>query len=273
MEARAAAARRRVRLDGRHAHVAPATSARTSACSSTRGRRATGRRPAPVRRASLREMQQIQRRGRRVAPRARRRYDALAPAATASGSASRRRATSRTIVAHSGGLPGFGSHHALAAGVRRRHHRVRQPHVHGWGGPTTRRSTCWRRPAALEPRKPQPSAVLDAAARGGVAAGHAVGRPPRRQRRGGEPVPRPLARPAQGGDREAASRRRGRAARGAASSAWRTRCAGSGRMPCDQGALRVSITLAPTMPPTVQFLDVAAVPPGAEAQRRNLCGP
>ena len=31
-------------------------------------------------------------------------------------------------------------------------------------------------------------------------------------------------------------------------------------MPCDRGALRVSITLAPTMPPTVQFFEVSRAP-------------
>ena len=44
-------------------------------------------------------------------------------------------------------------------------------------------------------------------------------------------------------------------------------------LPCDKGALRVAITLAPTTPPTVQYLDVSAVPPGGEPPRRNVCGP
>jgi hypothetical protein len=46
---------------------------------------------------------------------------------------------------------------------------------------------------------------------------------------------------------------------------------GQWTMPCDRGALRVSITLAPTMPPTVQFLDVRAVAAGDVARPPMLC--
>ena len=61
VEARAAAARRRVRRDGWHADVGQRPRPLRRRASSRRGRRATARRPAPVRRASLREMQQISR--------------------------------------------------------------------------------------------------------------------------------------------------------------------------------------------------------------------
>ena len=75
------------------------------------GRRATAPNPGRFSRSSLREMQQPWRpSGMRVAVDAcgqRRAVDL--DAATATASASRRRATFRTIVAHSGGLPGFGS--------------------------------------------------------------------------------------------------------------------------------------------------------------------
>jgi CubicO group peptidase (beta-lactamase class C family) len=42
-------------------------------------------------------------------------------------------------------------------------------------------------------------------------------------------------------------------------------------MPCDRGRLRVSITLAPTMPPRVQFLDVRQVPESASPNRSFTC--
>src|SRR6185369_6282027 len=45
---------------------------------------------------------------------------------------------------------------------------------------------------------------------------------------------------------------------------------GSWIMPCERGSLRVSITLAPTMPPTVQFLEVSEAPAG-EVPRRGQC--
>jgi len=45
---------------------------------------------------------------------------------------------------------------------------------------------------------------------------------------------------------------------------------GQWTMPCDRGALHVSITLAPTMPPTVQFLDVTRAP-ASPPTRRGIC--
>lgn len=46
---------------------------------------------------------------------------------------------------------------------------------------------------------------------------------------------------------------------------------GQWTMQCERGALRVAITLAPTMPPTVQYLDVAPLPATATATARG-CG-
>jgi hypothetical protein len=47
---------------------------------------------------------------------------------------------------------------------------------------------------------------------------------------------------------------------------------GQWMMPCERGDLRVSITLAPTMPPKVQFLEVTPVPPAAPATLRpRMC--
>ena len=44
-------------------------------------------------------------------------------------------------------------------------------------------------------------------------------------------------------------------------------------MPCERGAVRVSITLAPTMPPKVQFLEVAPAVaiPTPNVQRGRIC--
>ena len=46
---------------------------------------------------------------------------------------------------------------------------------------------------------------------------------------------------------------------------------GQWTMPCEKGSLRVSITLAPTMPPRVQHLDVRAVAPGSTATAAPSC--
>ena len=42
-------------------------------------------------------------------------------------------------------------------------------------------------------------------------------------------------------------------------------------LPCERGDLLVSITLAPTMPPSVQFLEVTPAPPAEEVGRPPLC--
>jgi hypothetical protein len=46
---------------------------------------------------------------------------------------------------------------------------------------------------------------------------------------------------------------------------------GQWTMKCERGDLRVSITLAPTMPPRVQHLDVRAVPPGTGRPDPSAC--
>ena len=46
---------------------------------------------------------------------------------------------------------------------------------------------------------------------------------------------------------------------------------GQWTIPCERGALRVSITLAPTMPPLVQFLDITHVPTPEPPKRRGYC--
>jgi hypothetical protein len=47
---------------------------------------------------------------------------------------------------------------------------------------------------------------------------------------------------------------------------------GQWTLTCERGALRVAVTLAPTMPPRVQFLDVRQAP-AARAPRLDACEP
>jgi hypothetical protein len=46
---------------------------------------------------------------------------------------------------------------------------------------------------------------------------------------------------------------------------------GQWTMRCERGDLRVSITLAPTLPPRVQYLDVSEVPAGSAAAQPAAC--
>jgi hypothetical protein len=46
---------------------------------------------------------------------------------------------------------------------------------------------------------------------------------------------------------------------------------GSWTLPCGRGGLRVSITLAPTMPPAVQYFEVTQVASAVAPPRRGVC--
>ena len=154
----------------------------TSARSSPRGRRATAPKTGPIRRASLREMQQIW----RARPATR--------DAHADGRAAAQRRRLRLRPRHLPDLrlrphrraqrraAGVRIADAVAAGVRRRHHRVRQPHLHGVGRRRARRrSTLLAKTGGLQPRVPQPSPALvearDAVSRLVDEVGRRAGRP------------------------------------------------------------------------------------------------
>jgi hypothetical protein len=46
---------------------------------------------------------------------------------------------------------------------------------------------------------------------------------------------------------------------------------GEWTIPCERGVLRVWVTLAPTMPPRVQYLAVNQVPTAEPPKRRGIC--
>ena len=145
-----------------------ATSARFSSAWPPRD----GAETAPIRRSSLREMQQLWRPGagggdaRRGAARVQLNAGGYGFGLRISQTCTfppRRRAQRRPA--------GLRVADALAAGVRRRHHRVRQPHLHRLGPRrSTRRSTRSRRPAACSRGRSQPSPALVAARDDGRAA-------------------------------------------------------------------------------------------------------
>jgi len=224
----------------------------------------------PVRRASLREMQQVQR------PR---------PAAIVRGAGGAPQLSSggygfglgvsgdcnfAHVVAHSGGLPGFGSLMRwlpeYGVGIIAFGNRT----YTGWGGPTAEALALMKKTGALEPRVPQPSAVL-------TARREAV---TRLVLRWDDKLADSLAAVNLFLDRSRERRRAElatfqtqvgpcRAASGfdVVENALR----GQWTMPCERGALRVSITLAPTMPPTVQYLDVVPAPSAERPAERKLC--
>ena len=225
----------------------------------------------PLRRASLREMQQV--------------WRPATPSVTGGGAEQVRlnaggygyglrvssTCTFAHIVAHSGGLPGFGSQMRwlpeYGVGLIGLGNRT----YTGWTGPFNDALVMLAKTGALEPRVPQPSPALESAR-------EAVTRLIVRWSN-------PLA------DSIAANNLyldRSRDRRRAEIAALRTRVgecrAGTGfdyvenalrgewLVPCDRGSLRVAVTLAPIVPPKVQHLEVAVEPVNARPRASGLCG-
>jgi hypothetical protein len=228
----------------------------------------------PVRRSSLREMQQVSR---------------TAPASVTAGpsSASPQLNTGgygfglrvwqtcdfRHVVAHSGGLPGFGSH-------------MRWLPEHGvgvialgnltytsWNAVTDEAFQALLRTGGLEPRKPRPSKALtdareavsrlvvqwqDALADGIAADNLYLDRSKETRRRELE-------------DLRARVGTCGLPENGDVSFEVENALRGRWAMKCDRGALEVAITLAPTIPPRVQYLQLRAMEPGEEFRALRTC--
>lgn len=232
-----------------------------------------GAETGPVRRSSVREMQQIQRPRPAMVTRAANGTLQLSSGGYGYGLGISGDCTFAHIVAHSGGLPGFGSLMRwlpeYGVGIIAFGNRT----YTGWGGPTTEALGILMKTGGLVPRVPQPSAVLT-------------------ERR--EAVSRLVM---HWDDRLADSlaavnlfldrsrdRRKAEIAKlvtelgpcraGTGFDVVENALRGQWTMPCDRGALRVSITLAPTMPPTVQLFEVRSVPPDAVVQRpTGMCAP
>jgi CubicO group peptidase (beta-lactamase class C family) len=228
----------------------------------------------PVRRASVREMQQVW----RPAPATVYRDTVDSPLKLNTGGYGFGLRVWQScgfahVVAHSGGLPGFGSHMRwlpeygvaiIAMGNRT---------YTSWGRVTEDALDALARTGGLKPRTPQPSTALLAARDGvnrlierwddGEAAAIAADNlfldtPLAARRKQAEAIRATLGacRPEGGFDVENALR-------------------GTWKLSCDRGSLRVAITLAPTMPPKVQFLEmtpVAPLPPPVDSAVKAIAG-
>lgn len=224
----------------------------------------------PVRRASLREMQQIHRP--RPAAIAR---DASGDVQLSSGGYGFGLGIAGNcdfayIVSHTGGLPGFGSIMQwlpdYGVGIIAFGNRT----YTGWRGPTTQALELMQQTGALLPREPQPSPAL-------------VSRREQTSRlvlQWNAPLADSIAAVNLFLDRSSERRRAeiaaliGEIGPCRAGSGWdevENALRGSWTLPCERGGLRVSITLAPTSPPTVQYLRVSKAPPNEAPPRRAMC--
>lgn len=223
-----------------------------------------------LRRASLREMQQIHRPRPAVATRTASGALQLYSGGYGYGLGISGNCDFAHIVAHSGGLPGFGSIMRwlpeYGVGIIAFGNRT----YTGWGSPSDSAFAMMLRTGALQPREAQPSSALvekrDAVSRlvmhwndalaDSIAAGNLF-----------------LDRSR---DRRQAEIRKlqtevGPCRAGSGFDFVENWLRGRWTMPCERGALRVSITLAPTMPPTVQYLEVERAPAEPVAPRRGQC--
>jgi len=222
----------------------------------------------PVRRSSLREMQQVSRfNGASVTPARDGKPLRLAAGGYGYGLGARATCQFRHVVSHGGGLPGFGSlmlwlpEHGVALVA------VANLTYAGWSGAFQGALDALVASGGLRPRVPQPSPALlaaqsavdglydawDDAAFDVLAAGNLVLDSPRGKRRSAFVDLRA---------KHGACRAGALVAENALRGAW-TRA-------CDTGEVVFTVTLAPTQPPKVQFLEAKAGPaPAIDAP----CGP
>ncbi|HEU4454350.1 MAG TPA: serine hydrolase domain-containing protein [Longimicrobium sp.] len=225
----------------------------------------------PLRRASLREMQQVARYGGASAVR-----DTAAGTVALSaggygyGLGVRQTCLFRTSVSHSGGLPGFGSlmrwlpEHGVGIVA------MGNLTYTGWGGVVEQALQALSRTGALAPRVPQPAPVLvrrqeqvtrlvarwDDSLADSVAAMNLYRDEPKERRRAAIEA---LVRKAGGECRPEGTLQAENALRGG----WRMRCRDSD--------LGVYVTLAPTEPARVQYLEVRPLARGERTPTPQVC--
>ena len=218
----------------------------------------------PVRRASLREMQQIWRARPATAGRSNAGVTTLNSGGYGYGLRISQNCTYGHIVAHSGGLPGFGSLMQWLPEYGVGIVAFGNLTYTGWGGVVNNAFEALAKTGGLEPRMQQPSDEL-VKMRDAVSA--LVMKWDDKQAEEMAAMNLFLDRSR---DRRARDIQQVREKVGACTAPKdfdyvENALRGQWTMKCEKGDLRVSITLAPTIPPRVQFLSVAPAPPGPAA--------
>jgi CubicO group peptidase (beta-lactamase class C family) len=226
---------------------------------------------APIRRASLREMQQVWRPSPATVGRDASGALQLNSGGYAYGLRVSQSCAFRHIVSHTGGLPGFGSIMLWLPDYGVGIVAFGNVTYTSWTRVTTSAMEAFVKAAGLQPRQPQPSPALvearnnvsrlivdwdDALADRIAAENLFLDQTKARRRADVEQLKASVG-----------ACRSDVAAFDVVENALR----GSWTIACDKGKLQVSITLAPTMPPTVQFLGVR--PAVATAPRGESCTP
>ena len=223
----------------------------------------------PIKRSSLREMQQVW----RPAPASAARDRATGAVQLNSGGYGfglrvSQSCSYRHIVAHGGGLPGFGSVMTWLPDYGVGIIAFGNLTYTGWGRVATNAFERLTKDGSLKPRMPAPSPAL-------TRARDAVSRLiVRWDDRLADEIAAENLFLDQSKERRRAEIDRLRASAGACTAgsgfdAIENALRGTWTMSCERATLQVAITLAPTMPPKVQFLSVRAVP--SEAPRTDAC--
>ena len=224
----------------------------------------------PVRRSSLREMQQIQRPRPATVTRAANGSLQLYSGGYAYGLGVSGDCNFAHIVAHSGGLPGFGSIMRwlpeYGVGIIAFGNRT----YTNWGAVSNEALSLMLKTGGLVPRQPQPSAVLNARRE---AVSRLVLHWDDRLADSIAAVNLFLDRSRDRRKAEIAKLQTelGPCRAGSGFDVVENALRGQWTMPCERGALHLSITLAPTTPPTVQFFEVARSPGTAAPPPRGYC--
>lgn len=224
----------------------------------------------PVRRASLREMQQVT----RWQPASASRNEAGALQLNAGGYGYglgiSQNCAFNHIVSHGGGLPGFGSTMRWLPEYGVGFIAFGNVTYTGWGGVTNTVFDLLTKTGGLQPRSPQPSEAL-------VEARDAVSRlvikwdDSEAARIAAMNLYLDRSKDRRQKEIEELKEKVGQCAAPTAFDSVQNALRGAWTMKCERGDLRVSITLAPTMPPKVQFLSVSpapAMPQGSGACRQ-----
>ena len=224
---------------------------------------------APIRRSSLREMQQLWRPAGTSVTRDPSGSMQLTSGGYAFGLRVSQTCSYRYILSHSGGLPGFGSVMTWLPDYGVGFIAFGNLTYTGWGRVTTAVFDALVTKGRLEPRQPRPSPALTGArdavskliahwddrAADDIAANNLFLDRTRDRRRA---------------EIEALREKVGACTPGSRFDVVENALRGQWTMNCERGKLQVAITLAPTMPPRVQYLDVrpaSDAPPRAETCR------
>ena len=221
----------------------------------------------PVSRASLREMQQPWRARPAVVTSTQANTPVLNNLAYGYGLGIRQTCEYRHIVSHSGGLPGFGSQMRWLVDEGVGFIAMGNLTYTGWGGVFDQATEILAKAGALTRRQPEPSAALlaakadvtslimkwdDALADRMAAVNLFLDESKDRRRRQIDTLRADVG-----------------VCRADAPFEVENALRGSWTMTCERGALRVAITLAPTIPPKVQYLSVSPAP---ATPPRRVCG-